>query len=112
MRLAALLFLFCIPEAFAQSAPTVWQPVADNICERPLSDIWRHNQTFKTVRAYEGGTGDTFSGGCRARSQVFNGSANAPDPWLDEKNHLQQSRQSNVTFYDPLTILQVSANSE
>jgi|GEM_PF-1406789 len=87
--------------------------IADNIREKPLSEIWKHNQTFKSVRAYEGGTEDTFSGGCRARSLVFNGSANAPDPWLNEKNHLQnQTPRSNVTFYDPLTVLQISAESE
>jgi mycofactocin biosynthetic radical S-adenosylmethionine protein MftC len=87
--------------------------IADNIRKRPLSEIWHHNSTFKTVRAYEGGTDDTFSGGCRARSLVFNGSANAPDPWLDEKNKLQkQTLRSNVTLYDPLTILQVSAESD
>ena len=87
--------------------------IADKIRKRPLSEIWHQSQTFKTMRSYEGGTDDTFSGGCRARSQVFNGSANAPDPWLHEKNHLNnQTPRSNVTFYDPLTILQVSAESD
>jgi len=87
--------------------------VADNIRDTSLYDIWHKNNTFTQMRALNGGTTDTFSGGCRARSLVFNGSANAPDPWLDEKTQLDtQVRQSNVTFYDPLTVLYVSTESE
>lgn len=87
--------------------------IADNIRNRPLSDIWHDSQMFTEIRSYEGGTAETFSGGCRARSLVFNDSANAPDPWIDAKNELsEQSRYSNVTFYDPLTVLEVKSERD
>jgi mycofactocin biosynthetic radical S-adenosylmethionine protein MftC len=85
----------------------------DNIRQRPLSEIWRKGQKFTEIRAYEGGTAESFSGGCRARSLVFEGSANAPDPWLNEKKALAiQPRQSNVRFFEPLDILQVSVKGD
>lgn len=87
--------------------------VADNVRQRPLSEIWHKSAKFNEIRAYAGGTDETFSGGCRARSLVFNGSANAPDPWLDEQQTLVNApRQSNVTFYDPLDIVRVSTRGD
>lgn len=59
-----------------------------NIRDTPLDVIWREAQTFREMRALPGGTPDTFSGGCRARALVLNGSVNAPDPWLQEREHL------------------------
>ncbi|MCI0713597.1 MAG: radical SAM protein [Chloroflexi bacterium] len=82
--------------------------VADNIRQRPLSEIWQHSQRFQHIRTLPGGTVDSFSGGCRARSLILNGDANAPDPWLEAKQHLQE-RQPNVTFYDPLMVLDVNS---
>jgi mycofactocin biosynthetic radical S-adenosylmethionine protein MftC len=83
--------------------------VADNVRYQPLSEIWHRSSKFNEIRSYPGGTDETFSGGCRARSLVFKGSANAPDPWLDERETLlKMPRQSNVTFYDPLDIIRIS----
>lgn len=87
--------------------------VAANVRDQPLSEIWRSSHQFQAMRALEGGTTDTFSGGCRARSLVFQGDANAPDPWLDDQVALAgqaAERRSNVTFYDPLTVLEVNGD--
>lgn len=87
--------------------------VADNVRHRPLSEIWHKSSKFNEIRSYPSGTDETFNGGCRARSLVFNGSANAPDPWLDERDALlKMHRQSNVTFYDPLDIIRVSGDDD
>ncbi len=68
---------------------------AANVRHRSLESIWRDSQVFNEIRTLPGGTADTFSGGCRARSLVLGGSANAPDPWMTAK-------QSNVTFYESI----------
>ncbi|MCL4256679.1 MAG: SPASM domain-containing protein, partial [Anaerolineae bacterium] len=87
--------------------------VADNVRQRSLSEIWHKSAKFNEIRGYAGGTDETFSGGCRARSLVLNGSANAPDPWLDERKMLVNApRQSNVTFYDLLDVVRVSAEGD
>jgi radical SAM protein with 4Fe4S-binding SPASM domain len=78
--------------------------VAANIREQPLERIWHTSQTFQAMRALPGGTADTFSGGCRARALVFNGSANAPDPWMQAEAR-QSGQTSTVTFYEPGAIL-------
>ena len=83
--------------------------VADNVRHRSLSEIWHDSGKFNEIRNYPGGTDETFSGGCRARSLVMGGSANAPDPWLDEQEtRMESPRHSNVTFYDPLDIVHVA----
>ncbi|QPC83697.1 radical SAM protein [Phototrophicus methaneseepsis] len=83
--------------------------VADNVRHRSLSEIWHSSGKFNEIRNYPGGTDETFSGGCRARSLVMGGSANAPDPWLNEREAMMKApRQSNVTFYDPLDIVRVA----
>lgn len=51
-----------------------------NIREQPFPQIWRHSQQFRHMREESPG----FRGGCRARSLVFNGSVDAPDPWYDQ----------------------------
>jgi radical SAM protein with 4Fe4S-binding SPASM domain len=65
--------------------------VAANIRDRSLEDIWHNSQGFRDIRALPGGntcggcdSQDGFSGGCRARALTFNGSINAPDPWINE----------------------------
>lgn len=50
-----------------------------NIREEGFESIWRRGHAFRRLRTPE--RGDTFSGGCRARSQFFAGSAFAADPW-------------------------------
>jgi radical SAM protein with 4Fe4S-binding SPASM domain len=82
--------------------------VADNVRQRPLSEIWRQSARFQQIRNLPGGTADTFSGGCRARALILKGDANAPDPWLESRQDLTH-RQPNVTFYDPLTVLDVNS---
>jgi radical SAM protein with 4Fe4S-binding SPASM domain len=64
--------------------------VAGNVRDSSLSELWHHSEGFQGIRALPGGNpcggGDTdgFSGGCRARALVLNGSVDAPDPWLVE----------------------------
>lgn len=57
----------------------------DNVRERSLRDIWDDSHEFTSIRALpdaEPGDCATFSGGCRARSLVLNGSISAADPWV------------------------------
>jgi mycofactocin biosynthetic radical S-adenosylmethionine protein MftC len=80
--------------------------VAANIREQPLEEIWHTGQTFQGIRALPGGTADTFSGGCRARSLALNGSANAPDPWMQAQ--AARTEPSTITFYEPGTIVELA----
>jgi radical SAM protein with 4Fe4S-binding SPASM domain len=59
-----------------------------NVREVPFEVIWRTGQQFRRLRRPADGAADGFRGGCRARAQVFAGSVDAPDPWLEE--HLRQ----------------------
>lgn len=79
--------------------------VAANIREEALETIWHESQTFRNMRALPGGTEDTFSGGCRARSLVFQGSINAPDPWMQTKT-ARAGQRSDITFYNPSVIVE------
>jgi radical SAM protein with 4Fe4S-binding SPASM domain len=83
--------------------------VAANIREQPLEAIWHAGQVFQEMRALPGGTAETFSGGCRARALAFNGSANAPDPWVQAAR--SSRRTSPVTFYEPGTIVELAGRS-
>jgi radical SAM protein with 4Fe4S-binding SPASM domain len=83
--------------------------VAANIREQPLEAIWHASQVFQEMRALPGGTAETFSGGCRARALAFNGSANAPDPWVQAAR--SSRRTSPVTFYEPGTIVELAGRS-
>jgi radical SAM protein with 4Fe4S-binding SPASM domain len=80
---------------------------ASNVRERPFEEIWREGNTFRDIRALPGGTAETFSGGCRARALVLNGSANAPDPWMDEREAGKQ-RASPITFYHPAVVVEIT----
>jgi radical SAM protein with 4Fe4S-binding SPASM domain len=53
-----------------------------NIRETPFPEIWRTGQAMQRMRQPS-----AFQGGCRARSLAFAGSADAPDPWMDEFLH-------------------------
>lgn len=78
--------------------------VAANLRDRSLADIWHHSQGFQDMRAAsQPGVPEeeTFSGGCRARALVFNGSADAPDPWVTE------GTSSERLHRHPLAILRV-----
>jgi len=58
---------------------------AANLRDASLPEIWHTSQGFQQMRALPDdreGDGAAFGGGCRARALVFNGSINAPDPWL------------------------------
>jgi len=81
--------------------------VAANIREQPLEAIWHTSQTFERIRGLPGGTAETFSGGCRARALVLNGSANSPDPWMQAKVARTETA-STLTFYEPGAILDVA----
>jgi radical SAM protein with 4Fe4S-binding SPASM domain len=54
-----------------------------NIREAPFPVIWRTGRHMERLRR-QSATGEGFQGGCRARAQVFAGSALAPDPWMEE----------------------------
>jgi radical SAM protein with 4Fe4S-binding SPASM domain len=67
---------------------------AGNVREQSLASLWHDSAGFREIRSLPagnpcGGCGshdqhgdETFSGGCRARALVLNGSINAPDPWV------------------------------
>lgn len=69
-----------------------------------LAAIWHHSAGFRSIRGLPGdGAGTaTFGGGCRARALVFNGSINAPDPWVTAHDRLPQT-------HHPLVILEGAA---
>jgi MoaA/NifB/PqqE/SkfB family radical SAM enzyme len=67
--------------------------VAGSIRDTPLITLWHDSSGFRGIRALPGGnpcgsachghsSNGSFTGGCRARALVLNGSINAPDPWL------------------------------
>jgi MoaA/NifB/PqqE/SkfB family radical SAM enzyme len=53
-----------------------------NIRHTPFPVLWRTGQAMRRMREPS-----AFQGGCRARSLAFAGSAEAPDPWMDEFLH-------------------------
>jgi radical SAM protein with 4Fe4S-binding SPASM domain len=53
-----------------------------NIRSTPFAQIWNQSQVMHRMRRPLGRDG--FQDGCRARSQAFAGSVDAPDPWFDE----------------------------
>jgi MoaA/NifB/PqqE/SkfB family radical SAM enzyme len=70
---------------------------AGNIREQSLASVWHDSARFREIRSLPGGNpcggcgshggdgrggGEHFTGGCRARALVLNGSVNAPDPWV------------------------------
>ena len=95
--------------------------VAANIRQQPFEDIWHSSRGFKEIRALPGPDcsdnceSKAFSGGCRARALVYNGSVNAPDPWLTDQWARQGSQagsaDNRAPLHHPLTILEVAKRS-
>jgi radical SAM protein with 4Fe4S-binding SPASM domain len=60
-----------------------------NVRQHSLRDIWDSSHGFSSIRQLpdaEPGDSATFSGGCRARSLVLNGSISAADPWVQNSS--------------------------
>jgi MoaA/NifB/PqqE/SkfB family radical SAM enzyme len=82
--------------------------VSANIRKRPFPEIWHEGHVFQRMRASVGSDhcrdgGEAFCGGCRARALVFNGSEDAPDPWITDS----QLWRARGPVYHPLTILDI-----
>jgi MoaA/NifB/PqqE/SkfB family radical SAM enzyme len=59
-----------------------------SIRQQSFASIWNDAEVFTRLRSPR--AVETFSGGCRARSLAYAGSAFARDPWLDgelERRH-------------------------
>jgi radical SAM protein with 4Fe4S-binding SPASM domain len=90
---------------------------AANIRDTSLAEIWSHSQGFRGIRALspdepESTRGNTagFTGGCRARALMLNGSINAPDPWIAaqvEQETEQHGCACERPVYNPLAVLDV-----
>jgi radical SAM protein with 4Fe4S-binding SPASM domain len=85
---------------------------AANVRRESLKNIWDHSQGFREIRAVpdsepfdNGPDAARFSGGCRARALVLNGSLNAPDPWVASKDQLPKR---SVPMHHPLEVVQLS----
>jgi radical SAM protein with 4Fe4S-binding SPASM domain len=83
-----------------------------SIRERPLADIWHDSHVFRAMRgmrveepASAHGTTARFTGGCRARALILNGSVAAPDPWVTAHAELEQA--SGAARRNPLVVLEV-----
>lgn len=84
---------------------------AANIRHTPFEEIWHNSQGFRSIRGLSGGDDESFSGGCRARALVLNGSINAPDPWINgyrEQQQLVTLGRTSKSVYQPLTVINVS----
>jgi MoaA/NifB/PqqE/SkfB family radical SAM enzyme len=90
--------------------------VAANVREQSLAEIWHRSQTFQQIRALtvqepasSKGETATFSGGCRARALVLNGSVDAPDPWITAQVAEERTSAASGKVYNPLQVLNVPA---
>ncbi len=87
---------------------------AANLRERSLPEIWHNSQGFRAIRTLPDAaatSGTTFGGGCRARALVFNGSINAPDPWIAVSATKQSGAASQIvptTPWHPLAVVEVA----
>ena len=64
-----------------------------NVRQQSLRDIWDNSQGFTSIRQLpdaEPGDSAVFSGGCRARSLVLNGSISAADPWVQNSSGIMR----------------------
>ena len=84
---------------------------AANLRHHSLEEIWSNSEGFKSIRALPGPDpshpNQRFSGGCRARSLAFNGSINAPDPWVEA----QSSGDCVQSGRHPLVVLDLTASA-
>jgi radical SAM protein with 4Fe4S-binding SPASM domain len=92
--------------------------VADNVRDKSFSEIWHNSQVFRAMRNLSvdeprslKGRDAIFAGGCRARALAFNGSINAPDPWITAQVEQETSVAQNGDKGDisnPLSILELN----
>lgn len=62
--------------------------VAGNLRLQTLDQIWHESPGFQNMRCRPPALSSrpSFRGGCRARALAFNGSIDAPDPWMQAAN--------------------------
>jgi radical SAM protein with 4Fe4S-binding SPASM domain len=92
--------------------------VADNVRNKSLSEIWHNSQVFRAMRELSvsepsslTGKDAGFAGGCRARALAFNGSIDAPDPWITaqvERETTAARLQSGAKVSNPLSVLDLN----
>jgi MoaA/NifB/PqqE/SkfB family radical SAM enzyme len=90
-----------------------------SVRQQSLRQIWAESARFQAIRslpdaeAFDSGPGAArFSGGCRARALVLNGSANAPDPWLSSHAQLTADSSSrDITIHHPSEVMRLTALS-
>ena len=88
-----------------------------NVRHQSLKQIWSESRGFRAIRELPdsepfdtGQDAARFSGGCRARALVLNGSINAPDPWLTSKQHLSAHPDAVAApIHHPLSVLQLNS---
>lgn len=91
--------------------------VADNVRGKSLSEIWHNSQVFRAIRNLSveeapslKGRDAIFAGGCRARALAFNGSINAPDPWITaqvKQEALIAKKGEKGDVSNPLSVLEL-----
>lgn len=81
---------------------------AANIRSTPFEEIWHNSNGFRSIRGLPGGDEESFSGGCRARALVLNGSINAADPWIDGYREQQELKTPGKRVFRPLTVLNIA----
>lgn len=86
-----------------------------NVREQSLAEIWHESRGFRAIRSLpdsepsdNGPDAAHFSGGCRARALVLNGSINAPDPWITSRQDTSGASPSPATLYHPLEIVHLT----
>ena len=91
--------------------------VADNVRDKSLPEIWRNSQVFRAIRSLSveeplslTGRDARFAGGCRARALAFNGSIDAPDPWITaqvKQEALEGQMGEKGDAPNPLSVLEL-----
>jgi len=87
---------------------------AGNIRVLPFSEIWRNSQHMQRMRQCDSPT-DTehrFHGGCRARSQTFAGSFDAPDPWFTEFERQSSDGSGNTVLHPGSNLELIQLNQD
>jgi MoaA/NifB/PqqE/SkfB family radical SAM enzyme len=75
---------------------------AANLRDASFGEIWHRSQGFLAIRSLPGGTPETFGGGCRARALAFNGSINAPDPWIEQRHRILAGHEPSSGWGGPI----------
>ncbi len=76
--------------------------------DQPFDEIWRRSQVLNSIRTTPEGT-DTFNGGCRLRALAFNGSINAPDPWVSESYLATGASQEGGHAHHPMQVVEIDS---